>query len=52
MMDDLCIVKFYTPGHIEIDPEKIRVSGQEMKTARAYMTTKDRFPINRHSKKD
>ena len=43
MMGDLASLKFYTPVYIEIEPDKIRVSGQEKATARVYMTTKYRF---------
>lgn len=43
MMGDLASLKFYTPVYVEIEPDKIRVSGQEKATTREYMTTKYRY---------
>jgi len=43
MMGDLASLKFYTPVYVEIEPDKIRVSGQEKATTREYMATKYRY---------
>jgi len=43
MMVDPASLKFFTPVYVEIEPDKIRVSGQEKATARTLMTTKYRY---------
>ncbi|HLN91692.1 MAG TPA: MlaD family protein [Patescibacteria group bacterium] len=43
IVGDLAALKFYTPVYIEIEPDKIRVAGQEKTTIRKFMTTKYKY---------
>jgi paraquat-inducible protein B len=43
IVGDLAALKFYTPVYVEIEPDKIRLTGQGKATIRKLMTTKYKY---------
>ena len=43
VVGDLAALKFYTPVYVEIEPDKIRLAGQEKGTIREYTKTKYKY---------